>query len=738
MPIGHGAKTQVFSTTISLINDTSDDFNDLVLLAVLQEAPIADVYISQIMEGRAAQTEKYYQYCKDEYFFGLPEGTTGGFDTVNEDDLLEILKVSLDDADILLHTSSVATLTPTLAILPHIMVERDYDIETNTVNNPPTNAAPEPGVGQNRVYFLRGVILDPDGVSIHIQYLAVIRDDDPLSLEIPIEYLFHETIATPDLLVIGEVFCIVKYSTVAAPDTMEWWYYNMASGVYPSLNVSYDALSEDDFFMPVIPIRYKNDDLADPLIYELTEDSQELYTTSKRALKYIGLDINALAENINANPSKADIDYAYVTHCIDPNNTKPEGIYYLGQFFHYLYNKAHFNYYHYIDDLKNNRCRRDNIFDFQDPASFPVSDILSDEARLRLSVSFSYITSSIRVGSIGAVGYGELDKYREAHKYEYLWPDLEPINTKEWDYFIRFKVQITETTYREVTVCNLIHRNNIRHGTSVITTIEDLYDSEEHNMVIPIHYGLCHSFPKPIRDIIFNQSLMIIINSEIVTSIPWYGQGWFVIVKMVVAFALAWWTGGASMKVFLASMAGQTAIGAMVILSYYIAISIALKIVFNYLAKMLGPEYAGLLAVVALVISIATYQIGGALNAGSATLGLTTSQMFLTASLSLFGASSNLAQTMVQGIQDDLVELREEYKQKQSEVDKALELLNPTFLIDPYSLISVTKHAGLIDETPGMFYHRTIHQGNIGTLVLDVPEKYHEIALTLPTTSYAI
>ncbi len=728
MPMGHGTKTQVFSTTIALVEEERNDLADTVLLSVLQNVDISDIFLDKAIHGTMAlHTERYYNYCRDYYYFGLPQGVTGGFDTVSSSVLKEVMEDSLG-YEILLQNNVVEVLTVEHAALPHIFDNRGYNVDTNQISSPPASSVPPLESGETRTCFLRGISLAANNIDIVIQYIYYTDDGDAMTPLV--EYIFQETIAMPALLVPGAIFCIATYTTPAAPAVLQWWYYNIESGVYPSVNISYDALQAEDVFMPIIPIRYKKRDLNNPASEGYDED---LHTTSVKALKYLGLNMDDLASNLNENPSIDDINHAYISHFVDPNNTKPEGIYYLGQLFHYISQSARFGYVEYIQELRQHHFRKENVFDFEDPSLYPETPLLTEEIRLRIGVHFSYITSRTVTGRLGNVGYGEHRIYTKTVLYDWDIAMGADVQVPVDDWFIEFKIQIAEHQYREVTVCNLVHRNNIHHGISVRTYLEDLLDSEEHNMVIPIHYGLVMTFPKKIRDTIMRQSLTLLINSEISTSIPWYGQGWFVVVKMIISFILTVIYPPAG----LASFATMTVTQVILYILRLIFIMIALKVLFNYVAKILGPEWAGMMAVITAVISIVYAGMNGGFDLGNTTLGLTTAQLFMTASLGLFDAASSLLGQMLGDVQDDMLEFQEEAKRKQDELDIIeASLQGNAPLLDALDLLGEVSYNSISSDPPDNFYSRTADNTNPGVRVLNVVENFCDILTQPPDPIY--
>jgi hypothetical protein len=260
-------------------------------------------------------------------------------------------------------------------------------------------------------------------------------------------------------------------------------------------------------------------------------------------------------------------------------------------------------------------------------------------------------------------------------------------------------------------------------------------DNVEHNFIIPIHYGICHTLPKKIRDTIFTDSLRMVLNSYVRKSIPWYQQMWFAIVKMIIVFIISVISWGSLTPAMIAAM---TATDILINVLIMIAIGLAFKLV----AATLGPEYAGVLAVVSLILAGVSAYTG--FGSEFSLAGMPTAQLFLQASIALFEGIASTTAEMIEDIYDELSDLAIENSDKLAALQAATdELLGTGFLLEPWDLISAVKRLsfadGFLDETPGEFFNRTL-QGNPGVLTLSVIPNYFDtkLALPMPSASYKL
>ena len=124
---------------------------------------------------------------------------------------------------------------------------------------------------------------------------------------------------------------------------------------------------------------------------------------------------------------------------------------------------------------------------------------------------------------------------------------------------------------------------------------------------------------------------------------------------------------------------------------------------------------------------------------------LATTIMEMPTSQLLLRAASVILKVVDMSIGQVIKDIMAEYEafqivkeQDQKRLDDAKELLKSTVLLDINLLDTPrSQYINTVSETPTAFYDRTIHIGNIGTLVLNIIPDYHNILLTLPEAKFA-
>jgi hypothetical protein len=174
---------------------------------------------------------------------------------------------------------------------------------------------------------------------------------------------------------------------------------------------------------------------------------------------------------------------------------------------------------------------------------------------------------------------------------------------------------------------------------------------------------------------------------------------------------MAVYDGGATLGYYL-GLHGAAAIIATIIIN--MVIGELIKVAFRLFAKLLGPEVAMLIAIVALVVG--TYQVfsSGSLQGAPWAMDLLT-------------AANGLSQAAMEMKFDELLGESQQFLSFMEEQNKLLEtaqeLLDNPVHLNPFVIFG---------ESPTDYYNRTVHSGNIGVLGIEAVTNYTEIALTLP------
>ncbi len=530
--------------------------------------------------------------------------------------------------------------------------------------------------------------------------------------------------------------------------------YNYARDYYYlGLPQGYNGISETgDVFMPIVPIRYLNQDLTDA-----AHQTTPLYTTSKKLLKKINIDIDSLAESINENPDINSIDHAFLMFGIPLQTKNNESIRYLTEYFHALAKKSRFNVYDFISMAAINSVGAQNehsfLFNYLLGAEAPTPDVVHMvENGLNITLMYSFINTRIKTGTIGSIGtatsttdistpvlfIGTPPTEEQLNDPEYVPPTYEEL-AAEGAYtdgtFIVFRLQLTDTTYREVTVYGLGHYSLVYQGSYTSTTLADSLDPDNQNFIVPLHYGIAHQLPLKKRNLLFKDSLRLVFQSVELVKAKWYQAPWFTAFTTIVSIGIFVYS-GPIMGDFLAGALAAATNGALALIQFLlpgIAITMGMRYAFKLLADVIGAELLSIIAVVVAVYAISQGNVGG-INYFT---GMTTSQMCMNASSAMLSASNAVIKQDLIDVQEEMSMFASESEIKWNALETAIDLLDSRSTLNPLALLATPARKTFLNESPSDFYDRTIHHGNVGVVALDMVTHYHDIMLRLPKAQYS-
>ena len=112
----------------------------------------------------------------------------------------------------------------------------------------------------------------------------------------------------------------------------------------------------------------------------------------------------------------------------------------------------------------------------------------------------------------------------------------------------------------------LVLYNYIYGNKVVITSLRSVATStDNHNLVVPIQYGIAKSMPLIKRNALYTDGTLMIINSVVFTKVKWYEKSWFkfvVIIVMVVILVIvtivSWGSGTGPLAAWYATLISAT------------------------------------------------------------------------------------------------------------------------------------------------------------------------------------
>lgn len=674
-------KTYVESTSVGLFTEANKTVNQVALSSVIQDRSISDDLLGAALNGLGRRSKQFYRYGRDQYTYGLPEGSTevksasGG--------TVEIVLQSVVDVSADLKFKVFDYADPTLFARDYLENTRGWDADTNVVSNPPFST--------------------PNQVTL---YSAEWESNTQIKL-----FYFYDTVENIEEEIISvepvsieDKYYHVGYITESSPNVLLYWFYRAKDELYETLNVDEDV-TESKYF-PVIPIRRDNVDL--------TADSQkdtELYITSKRLLNKLRLNYRDIGRGVHESPDIDAVDHAYINMSVPLQTSSESGKMYLYEHFLDLFNKQRYKKEHF-DYWKT----KGNLG--EEP---PINKIVIKEVEqgyptkgnYHTEMGFLYIDRLSYPGNIGKKKTVTIDN------------EINPIILRKFiavnqSHYV-IKKQVTDTQVVEIRVVGLKHINYIYGGKSIDTTLEDSLSSDNDDFNVMVNIGILDKFNIHDQTDIMNDAARICFNSVERVKLKWYQTSIFKVIVIVVAaiITVLSYGGGSGVYGWAIGAVGATTFIAKLVVA--ILINYLTSVLLSKIADVIGLKNAAIIAFIYTIYSI--YSGGGPVMTGDNLVAFVNG-ISMSSSLYLKGEYTELM--------NEYDQMKAEQEEEQTELDRLIEAYPQTFL-DPFSFLDIgsSLESGL-GESPSDYYENRIHSGNIGPVVFDEARKYVDVTLALP------
>ncbi len=647
--------------TLSLIEDTPDVIKQSVNYSVLGKSDVATDMMNTMLGLFKRKVASYYQYGKDHFTNGLPEGTITGT-AINETALLSVLD----------------TVTPTLTGYLMVYTSRldgGYDevfhasewMRTNTQWNPDTNVLPVGNPFSTQpVTWLPDLTTIVSGAQLSVTaYTGIDPAINHVTINITPKYLPNES----------EYYYYVVYNEYDSSDNKvgySWyWTYILGEGTYPTLD-TVDTGIIDHQYLPIVPLRINNVSLTD----EAHMDTP-LYKTSRALLSRVGLKIRELDKGINDNPDIKEVDHAYVVFGVDVKQDTADVNEYL---FKYLNQLIDVSLYTQTDYLE---------WEASTTKTSPPSTnkIKISDGTYSSTLNYYYVVKQDVVGNFGKVG-----SYRK-----FINPNQGTVSAPGYDYEsvanqIIVDHQVTDTLYQRITIAGVSQTVNIYAGANHIITLSS---AEGEVILVPLLLSILDTMKPLVANTLAYHSMKIVFQSYVITYLKWYQTSFFRMVTIVIAVAISIYTGGTGSFVTsltAAAAAGVTALGVFIVQT--IVVSLAIQYGFRFVASKIGLEFASILAAIALVYGMSSYS----------NLNLPYADNILSVTTPMYQAINAEQQAEIKELQNDYSGFMDEYKKQQKEMEDKWKELQPPFKLDPLQFYVDTDMS--IFESPSQYIAR--------------------------------
>ena len=485
----------------------------------------------------------------------------------------------------------------------------------------------------------------------------------------------------------------------------KFWMYKAGEGTHPTLDDLYDIPAIAGTYFPFAYFRYNK-------VSEVVDKTTQAYLTTRKLVKYLGMDYAVIAEGIEANPDIADVEQAMLIMAVPASTTNALERRYLFEYFDAMYTSQD-NPYRTLTQAQIDARLRSN-------PDLAKTTIVIRDTRFKMALSNGGIFKKRVVGNIGEVGSHASGVTTIPVTTEII---TESVNDGGFTYtpgtritnvtMHYYRQQLTKTLYDEIQVYNL---EMVYHIFGEYTTTGDETDKI---LLIPLDRSITTEYSLPDREVLYSRALHFVFNSRVVTEVKWYQQEWFSLVLTIAAIVLTVVTYGAAWETIAASIAaGTMTIHALVViiatgLLEYLAVTAAVQL----FVKIVGVEAA---FVVAIIAAAAGYYMGT--KAGGLT-GTPWAKDLLKLSTSISAGVQTKLQDMFSDLLGEAADFNEYVKEQTKLLEDANKLLETNNFLSPFVIFG---------ESPTDYYNRTVHSGNIGIVAIDAVSSFVDARLTLP------
>jgi hypothetical protein len=733
--------TTVGTTVTRVVEDSFlvDSVKVGLTKALLNEGNIPDYLMEELVGSIGVKAERMYRYAENHYTYGLPSGEMYS-STQGRQQVEEVIETLIEGKQVFMEYSHFGTPNALHIGWTKLVASYGYDYETNQLDTL-TAAKGAPVylkdmvvvVPADRINTIDSRALEQWGTAPCAGYTP----QRPMSVGDVRNFIKHSPINTSstETELHVKVTYVWKVGAVLQEESMQifmsefdiddgyfhaayrvdgeikFWMYKNDSGTYPTLDeVFVEAPAVSGSYFPFAYFRYnKASTTSDP--------TSQAFKTTKRMIKYLGMDYETVAASINENPDITDVEQAMLVMAVPPVSTKNIENRYLFDYFDNMHAASGGNASPTAAAILSSIAAGSETFGTVSASLFAGmfnrQTIVIQDSLFKMALSHSGIYKRLVAGTLGTVG-----TYTSTYGSTDVQTLIADVDTGEETYQTlpikvhRYQHQISKNMYEEVLVAGLSMTYYVWGG---YTTVGDETDSI---LLIPIDKAVSQHYSIAERELLYARSLHFVFNSRTVTKVKWYQQEWFKIVLQVIAIIvlyLTWEAGGSEWAKAIVSIAELTGTAAAVaiILIDLVLTGLVLQATFKIFVKVFGPELAMLLAIAAMVylaFQIGVNGIKGAPYAGE-----------------LLMLSNGLMQTSISVQYQDLLDEQKMFnlyvEEKEKDLEAGQKLLENQIVLSPFVIFG---------EKPEEYFNRTVHYGNIGTLGINAISSYVDMALTLP------
>lgn len=532
-------------------------------------------------------------------------------------------------------------------------------------------------------------------------------------------------------------------------------------GTDPIFDALFEDAVEEDYFFPIIPIKYDSrpggkprptyiSDSDDPLDEEIYAKSKRVLAKASKKSAYDDI-VDGLKENGDAD----DINYAYVLFGSSLNSPAFTAKKYIYEFFKlygdYSSESANeFNSYLQARQVAHesredwvawNDAQQDPenpLYGTPEPLIIPYPTVPVREVSVRSSrkLNLDYKVSWANIQSV--TGTGQLSDLAprsiKIEKGGSLIPedelDIEIIGgsveqiarTNNRGDVITIKYQIDEDNWEVLTITGLMSVNVIHRGKAVsISAHSALDDDDESGFIVPLHETPFRSMRLVDATQFAGSNTYLMLNYYSETKRKFHQTGLFKVIVIVIIIVMSVYSGGAAaaggaatLGTQAAATIGLTGVAATVFAAAVNAIAglIISRIISEAAISLLGDEIGMIVGAIVSMVAV------GAMNSYFAGQPINLLDSFN--SVNLLKLAGTISGDLARHYQQQVMALQEEAKNYVEEFEKESAKLNKLFseefnnraYIDPIEFYQRIMESAPMYETPDQFFARTLMTGS--------------------------
>lgn len=477
--------------------------------------------------------------------------------------------------------------------------------------------------------------------------------------------------------------------------TVGFFTYKQGSGTYPDID-------------GVFTIKYEAAGTYYPWAYfhfnKLPAQAQgaKAFWDCKKWCRYLGADYEKLMDTVQLDPNLQDVQQSILFMGVNPGSEEQYDQNYLFEYCAWLYHNG-------IRQRQKAQGLPDKFGDYSNALDQVIT---IQDKHFGMDFSYSGIKFERKTGKVAPVGKFT-GKQLTAENSSGLLSTIQPA--------YRYQKQVLDAVYEEVTIFNPQLHYRVTHKKGHVA------GPGAKELLFPLDKAIVDQLSVRGKEKLLARALHMCVNTLTIIKAPWYSSTFFKIILIAVAIVVTVFTLGQAWQTIMAAAAlGATALAITILQMVVTAIAIDYGV--KLFVKTVGAELGLLTAV--LLMAVSAY-------------GMSTEATW---SENLMAISSNMAKTASQDLQAEMAQLMKDISAELATFDDmmagldetAKELgLGKTPLLGPLDVMHMSP-AIIPGETPGDFFQRTIHTGNIGAASLDVAQHFVATKLTLPDINETI